>query len=54
MSESTYPALGRAEFLTGRTCMPNHVPRYCAEEAQLFAALAKALVRRKPPKEDTP
>ncbi len=52
--EPTYPALGRAEFLAERTCMPNHAPRYCAEEAQLFAALAEAFSRRKPPPRDTP
>ncbi len=54
MSEPTYPALDRAEYLAGRTCMPNHVPRYCAEEAQLFAALAEAFSRGKPPPGDTP
>ncbi len=54
MSEPTCPALDRAKFLAKHTCMPNYTPRYCAEEAQLFAALAEAFSRRKPPPGDTP
>jgi len=50
--EPTYPALDRAEYLVERTYMPNRAPRYCAEEAQLFAALAEAFARRKPPPRD--
>ncbi len=50
--EPTYPALDQAEFLAERTCTPNHAPRYCAEEAQLFAALAEAFSRRKPSQGD--
>ncbi len=47
-----YPALDRVEYLVERTCIPNYAPRYCAEEAQLFAALAEAFSRRKPPQGD--
>jgi len=50
--EPTYPPLDRAEFLIERACAPNRAPRYCAEAAQLFAALAEAFSGRKPPPED--
>ncbi len=48
----TYPALDRAEYLAECACMPNYAPCYCAEEAQLFASLAEAFSRRKPPSKD--
>ena len=51
--EPTYPPLDRTAFLIDRACVPRYVPRYCAEEAQLFAALAAAFSKNTLPKEDS-
>ena len=48
-----YPPLDRTAFLIERACLPNYAPPYCAEEAHLFAMLAKAMSQNAPPSEDS-
>ncbi len=51
--EPNYPALNRTAYLIEHACVPRYVPTYCAEEGQLFAALAEAVRRSTPPAENS-
>ena len=50
--ESNWPALDRTAYLIEHACVPKVVPTYCAEEGQLFAALAAALHQRSKQEKD--
>jgi len=57
--EPTYPPLDRAEFLAERACVPNYVPRYCAEETQYpgsapYLSWMCAMIRSRCPIPNTP
>ena len=41
--EPTYPPLNRAAFLIERACVPGFYPSYCAEAAQILAAMDACL-----------
>jgi hypothetical protein len=49
--ETNWPVLDRVAFLIEHACVPGAYPSYCAETAQLLAALEERL-RQNPPQEN--
>ncbi len=53
--EPTYLALGQADFLTERTCIPGgRIPSYHAEAAQILAEIDLRLSQKLRGEEDVP
>lgn len=51
--KTNWPTLDRAAFLIEHACVPRAYPSYCAEAAQLLAALEERLRQGSPQETDT-
>lgn len=53
MDDHDWPVLSRTAFLIDRACVPKSYPTFCAESAQLLAALAERMRQGSPQENDT-
>lgn len=53
MDDHDWPVLNRAAFLIEHACVPKSYPSFCAETAQILAALAGRMRQVSPQENDT-
>lgn len=53
MDDHNWPVLNRAAFLIKHACVPKSYPTFCAETAQILAALAERMRQGSPQENDT-